>query len=512
MQRHSTSWVLSLIVVLLCQIEVYPQTQPAGVSGARQILEDFYQQHPPRPSEVILQEQERTMSRWAQQELPKMAPDLAKSVSRLGQTGESSGRAHDPVTSVTSGTLTPKELESLSRDIADSTRRLVGGAVSDRPANSASQDTSQPSPVRPAAEAPGQQAGALQGTPDETGPLKFLIPEGWFVDHRDPKGIRLHKNGGGDRTFIGLFRHPGFGQRYAYTPEGVSQGVISFGGFQNFPHGRQAVTVGKDARPAIWVWSSRSDVGWTMEHTYLLASGGVYMIHTGYSPADADTKKAYDHVLQSLRFTDGLAQSLEVEPQASPASAGNSSTGDREREASPADAAAGRPTKEEVEQVTQNVSKQLSQFLAHQGAARVAQKAETAIRRAEQWSHLPQKQEEYKEYQCLQFVREVYGFAPIGLPSAQTAQDFFARHGALNTTPWKNAPRGSWLFFSYHNQKLGNVGHVAISLGSDQLIDARTGSSPTIDSRPISADKWYATPGRFQGWVNPADLMRYYER
>ncbi len=483
-------------IVLLRRICVWPlfaavcgvsaeRSLAAEPTAARKILDDFYQQHPPQPSEPILRQQEKAVQDWARSQSSKLASQVGGSIGELLRTAEEPAKSPPPAgvsrpkgtvpfspptnatrkrvppsvpaakiaTVPVNGYLTPQQVESLSKSVADATRKLLESAADQRgtvpflppPAAKLGTVPNESSRVansgNPDVAPPAKSSQPLRGTPDTLGPLKFLVPDGWIVQRRDPTSLLLQpREPKPGYTYIAIARHPG-GAMHPYTPEGISQYVIdgiTEGGVRDTPHTSQTIAVGVEKRSAVWLGSSVG--GQTMQHVFVACSGGVYMISTNYDPNDHNTPRDYEHLLQSLRFGDSTAKLPEAgprEPTAAPSSAGSGSA------TSPtANGVVRRPSKEEIEAVAQKVSEQFPAFLRNRSQAESNSGPGLALREDMQALENAARRGQYVMQQCTWGVGEIIEREHLpypSLPSVRAARLWFNGKFPQGQTPQKGA-------------------------------------------------------------------------
>ncbi len=496
----------------------------AEPTAARKILDDFYRQHPPRPSEPILRQQEKAIHDWARSQSSKLASQVGGSIGELLRTAEEPAKSPPPggvsrpkgtvpfspppatkigtvpmadergtvplspptnatrkrvppsvpaakiATVPVNGYLTPQQIESLTKSVDDATRKLLsqrgtvpfslptnatrkrvpasvpaakigtvpvgqGGTVpneSNRVANSGNPD------VAP----PAKNSQPLSGTLDTLGPLKFLIPDGWIVERRDPTSLLLRpREPRLGYTYIAIARHPG-GAMHPYTPEGVRQYVIdgiTEGGVRDTPHTSQTIAVGIEKRSAVWLGSSVG--GRTMQHVFVACSGGIYMISTNYDPGDRNTPRDYEHLLQSLTFGDSRAKLPEAGPREPPAA---TSSGSSEPATAPAAnvATTHQPSKEEIEAVAQKVSEEFATFLRNRSAAQSNSGPGPAVQEDMQALENAARRGDYVMQQCTWGVGEIIEREHLpypSLPSVRAARLWFNGKFPQGQTPQPGA-------------------------------------------------------------------------
>lgn len=362
-----------IIIALPWFLVALPDGDAADSSEARQLLEKFYRDHPPRPSDADLARQEAAMNQWVRREVPKTARIVGQAASKLGQTSWAKTPPAEKLQHLAAGGMTPVELDSLSRAIAESTTELVGlgqGLPSGAGPSASEPDKSANGSALPPANVPSAE---IKGTPDRVGPLRFIVPDGWEVDQRDADGPRLRKKGDAADSvrFLMVFRHPGFAT-YPRTPEGINRGILAF----SMAHAARTAsrTVGRGNYPAVWANTSRLEVGVVTQHVLLACQGQVYMISTGYAPGDQDTETAYQQLLASLDTGENaISRPTENPPSGPPVSTepagGRVLAASRDKQL-PAE----RPNAEELERLAKQLGRDLANFFGHVPAEGTAYK------------------------------------------------------------------------------------------------------------------------------------------
>lgn len=349
-----------------------------------------------------------------------------------------------------------EQVPALSKQIADLFGRRTTPSLQPGPGAT----TPQQAPVVPQSDGQVARDANLPQGMERVGPVRLTVPDGWTVTSRRSDAVIIKKG-----AYIIMSRHAGFASA-PYTPEGIGRAIIKNSWMRATT---SQTTIGKEKLPA---FRMRRDA---MEAVLFSHAGGVYMVSTD------GTGSAFDSVLDSIA-TGNLVPANQ--PQA------------------PA------PNPVERDRAARSVGELVDGFL-RDGAvdAQVAARVNQAIEGARSWIGSDELGKKYNGL-CLMFVRDAYRLDPNMLPNATEVRRRFEAHGVLRTTSWENAPPGSWLFFRYEG--MNNAGHVAIVTGRNSLVDAMFNRNPVINEVTVRPGSWYSTADRFQGWVSPADVVRWY--
>lgn len=330
----------------------------------------------------------------------------------------------------------------------------------------------------------GAEAGALAGLEPLTdqpvvrgevaqfGSRRFFLPGGWNVAQTFEDGIMLAPDGNAaTNRFINILRHP-FGPQNGNSPAAVARQIIRTSwGVGGHAVLQRSVAVGTDKLPGAWIAHSNGN----QEAVLFNHDGAVVMISDMRSSrGTGNDRDPFWQVVRSFGTNPEAAL-----PPATPPTA-------VERPRLP-EAGSGRPTTSAANTPngTRSVKDALTWARGKQGS--------------KEWDGL-----------CLAFTRQAYDLS-ARFPSAEAARQHFEAAAMLQTSRWDQAPEGSWLFFRYEGQ--GNAGHVGISAGGDNIVDAFLRAPDGVQQRSFSSGPyapWYRE--RFLGWVNPDDAVRLWTK